>query len=301
MRKSGFTLIELLVVMAMIAVLLGLLVPAVQRVRESASRLNCMNNLKQVSLALLNHHDAFKQLPAGYSSAVDSLGNDTGPGWGWAARLLPHMEQEILFKAVDFTKPVESPLNGSAREAIIKPLLCPSDIGSAKPFPIGSRGASGALGSVICQVGPSNFVGNFGVGEPGVDGEGVLFRNSAVRIEDILDGSSTTFVVGERSFRFAEATWTGAVTGSAHGPTAVSPLPFVESHPSNFVLSHTGETYLGPGYPEETNHFSAIHLGGGNFGFADGHVSYLSRNTSYATYKALSTRAGGESIRSGDY
>lgn len=301
MRRVAFTLIELLVVTAIIAVLLGLLVPAVQKVRESASRLNCINNLKQVSLALLNHHDVFKQFPAGYTSGVDAMGNDSGPGWGWAARLLPHMEQEALFRTLDFNKPIDNAANALGREAMIKSFLCPSDVGPPKPFAVGPRSANGAMTSTLCMVAPANLVGCFGVGEPGVDGEGVFFRNSAVRIADILDGSSTTFVVGERSFRYAEATWVGAVTGAAHGPTVNSPLPFLESHASNFVLAHTGETYQGPGYPEETNHFSAIHTGGGNFAFADGHVGFLSRNTTYGTYKALSTRAGGETIRNGDY
>jgi prepilin-type N-terminal cleavage/methylation domain-containing protein/prepilin-type processing-associated H-X9-DG protein len=301
MRRTAFSLIELLVVIAIIAVLLGLLVPAVQKVRESASRLNCINNLKQVSLALLNHHDVLKQFPAGYASGVDSMGNDTGPGWGWAARLLPNMEQEALFKTIDFTKSIDNSANALSREAVIKSFLCPSDAGSSKPFAVGPRSTNGAMTSTLCLVAPTNFVGNFGVGEPGVDGEGVFFRNSAVRIADILDGTSSTFVVGERSFRFADATWTGAVTGASHGPTVNSPLPFVEGHPSNYVLAHTGETYQGPGYPEETNHFSAIHTGGGNFAFADGHVGFLSKKTTYATYKALSTRAGGESIQNGDY
>jgi prepilin-type processing-associated H-X9-DG protein len=70
---------------------------------------------------------------------------------------------------------------------------------------------------------------------------------------------------------------------------------------SNFVLAHTGETYDGPAYPTEINNFTARHTGGGNFVFADGHVTYLSRSTTYATYKALSTRASGEAIQSGDY
>lgn len=242
MRRAAFTLIELLVVTAIIAVLLGLLVPAVQKIRESASRLNCINNLKQVSLALLNHHDALKQFPAGYASGVDAMGNDTGPGWGWAARLLPYMEQESLFRSIDFTKPIDNAGNGLARETMIKSLLCPSDVVAAKPFAVGPRSANGTITGTLCLVAPANFVGCFGVGEPGVDGEGIFFRNSAVRIADILDCTSTTFVVGERSFRYADATWAGVVTGSAHGPTADSPLPFFGKPSLQFCFGpHRGD------------------------------------------------------------
>ena len=138
MRRTAFSLIELLVVVAIIAVLLGLLVPAVQKVRESASRLNCINNLKQVSLALLNHHDAAKQFPAGYASGVDPMGNDTGPGWGWAARLLPNMEQEALFKLYtnwggnDATGiRYNSGGNATVASTRFKNLTCPSDTPSS--------------------------------------------------------------------------------------------------------------------------------------------------------------------------
>src|SRR6266704_2883489 len=103
-RRPGFTLIELLVVIAIIGTLLGLLMPAVQKVREAAARLQCKNNLRQVGLALHNYHDAQLALPPGYvafGSYVDGA-TDTAPGWGWAALLLPYMEQDPLYRQINF-------------------------------------------------------------------------------------------------------------------------------------------------------------------------------------------------------
>ncbi len=300
-RRLAFTLIELLVVIAIIGVLIGLLVPAVQKVREAAGRMQCTNNLKQVGLALMNYHDTNRKFPPGYVSTPDASGNDTGPGWGWAAHILAQMEQDNLYCQIDFKQPVEAAANAAARIMIVKSLLCPSDSSPTQAFPVGPRSATAQLTSTICTVAAANYVANFGVGEPGVDGDGIFYRNSSVNIADIIDGTSSTLMVGERSFYHAEATWTGAVTGSDLGPTPNSPLPVQTENASNFVLAHTGESFEGPGNPKEINHYTSRHTGGGNFLFGDGHVAYLNRSTTYATYKALSTRSKGEVIAMGDY
>ena len=100
LRRLGFTLIELLVVIAIIGVLIGLLLPAVQKVREAAARAKCTSQLMQVGLALQNYHDASRRFPAGYTSGVAADGSDTGPGWGWAAAVLPYVEQAPLAAAI---------------------------------------------------------------------------------------------------------------------------------------------------------------------------------------------------------
>jgi prepilin-type N-terminal cleavage/methylation domain-containing protein/prepilin-type processing-associated H-X9-DG protein len=299
-RRWGFTLIELLVVIAIIAVLIGLLLPAVQKVREAANRMACTNNLKQIGLALHNYHDTFKSFPPGYISGVDASGDDTGPGWGWAAFLLPQMEQQNLYATIYFAEPIESANNATPRRTLLKSYLCPSDAPPTGPFPVGPRTATGQINPVICDVAPANYVGNFGIGEPGVDGEGIFFRNSHIRMDDITDGKSSTFLAGERSFRYAESTWVGAVTTAQQFPTPGSPMPLLPENASNFVLGHTDEAFQGPAVPTEINHFSSAHIGGVHFLFADGHVSFLGSSVNFSLYKALSTRAGGEPV-SGDY
>ena len=301
LTRAGFTLIELLVVIAIMAVLVGLLVPAVQKVRESAARLQCVNHLKQVGLALHNYHDGAGQFPAGYLSGFDGVGNDTGPGWGWAAQILPQIEQEGLFRLINLKLSIESVVHSQARATIIKNYLCPSDSSPAEAFAVGPRTTHGELASTLCLVSPGSYVGCFGIGEPGVDGDGVFYRGSSVRIADITDGASSTLMVGERSFRDAQSTWVGAVINANQVPTPGSPLALQVLPAANFVLAHTGETFNGPAFPEEINHFTSRHAGAGNFVFADGHVAGLGRSISYQVYKAIATRAGGEVVAHGDY
>ncbi len=123
--KRGFTLVELLVVIAIIAMLIALILPAVQQAREAARRLECKNNLKQISLALQNYYGSHNGFPPGYVSNFDSAGSDTGPGWGWAAMILPELEQANLQNSIVFTQPIEAVVNRAARSTPIKAYLCP--------------------------------------------------------------------------------------------------------------------------------------------------------------------------------
>src|SRR5271154_6462954 len=130
-KRSGFTLIELLVVIAIIGILVGLLVPAVQKVREASSIAQCKNNLKQIGLALHSYHDTNKVFPPGYidgnKDPASTPDNDVGPGWGWATFLLPDLEQDNLYRQIDFTQGVGIGVNAQVSQTPLTIYQCPSD------------------------------------------------------------------------------------------------------------------------------------------------------------------------------
>lgn len=236
---------------------------------------------------LLNYHDQAKSFPPGYQSNVAADGSDTGPGWGWAAFILPQMEQQTLFASIQFSQPIEAPINAGPRVTTIKSYLCPSDSAPAT-WPATTYNSAGTVTSTICDVASANYVGVYGIGEPGVDGDGIFSRNSHIAIGDVTDGTSQTLLVGERNHGLAPATWVGAVTNAELYPY----------NSSNFVLGHTGESN-GPANPVDINNFASRHTGGVNFVFADGHVQFLTNSVSQSVYLALSTCAGGEPLGGG--
>lgn len=295
--RRAFTLIELLVVIAIIGVLVGLLLPAVQAAREAARRAQCVNNLKQIGLALHNYDGSHQTFPSGYVSNVNATGDDLGPGWGWAPMLLPQFEQTPLFNAINFNLAIEAPDNLTSRLPLVNNFLCPSD--SVQVYWAVNRDvATGAARQNICQIAPSNYIAMYGNGEPGPSGDGLFFRNSRVSLRDITDGTGQTIAIGERSHRLGEATWVGSVTNAIMFPTDNDDTGRYRAETSSgMVLGHVGER-VGPGDPRsDVNQFYSLHAGrGANFLFADGHVQFLKATMDYRTYQALATRAGGEVI-----
>ena len=314
-RRSGFTLIELLVVIAIIGVLIGLLLPAVQASREQARRSTCVNNLKQMGLSLANYATTHGGFPPGYVSKWDAYqGKELGPGWGWGTMLLPELEQGSLYNAINFNLKIQAPDQQTVRSSLLSVHLCPSDQ-VAKTWTVTESetwiygGKIYTAGISLCDVPSSNYVGVFGIAEPGVEGEGVFFRDSFVSYASITDGLSNTFSVGERSENLnagrGQATWLGAVPGATLWSCAPSPYDpdggvCRKEDGSGMTLGHTGEGH-GPGDPHgDVNQFLSRHGRGAHFLFCDGHARYISGSINYPTYKALSTRAFGEVI-SGDF
>jgi prepilin-type N-terminal cleavage/methylation domain-containing protein/prepilin-type processing-associated H-X9-DG protein len=297
-RHGGFTLVELLVVIAIIGILIALLLPAIQSAREAARRSSCTNNLKQIGIALQNYHNSHGTFPAGYISNVDSAANDTGPGWGWAALILPYNEEKPLSDSIRWEESIEASTNATPRMASLKIYLCPSD-DTLPSWTAMQHDASGNPGEPVSDVASANYVGVFGVSEPGVDGEGIFFRNSKVSFREITDGTSQTLIVGERSFRWGPATWVGAVTKASLYPAPDSPSARIVDNASGMTLGHTSE---GPPNASgiECNNFSSAHSDGANMLFADGHVQFIPTTIDRLVFRYLSTRAGGESI-TGDY
>ena len=306
-RRPAFTLVELLVVIAIIAVLTGLLLPAVQKVRAAAADSQCRNNLKQVGLGLHHFHDAAGAFPHGYTCAVGAKGDDFGPGWGWAAELLPFIEQTGLYDAIRFDLLIDDPRNTAARLTRPKVYLCPAAGGpDVWAMPQGRRYTSDegevevVTGHGYCDVAATNYVGVYGTTEPGVNGDGLFSRNKQFKLGDVTDGTSHTLFVGERSEDLGPASWVGSVYRAVLNPLPGSIAVPIPDHACGLVLGHTGDK-AGPGQKGSyVNQFWSRHWGGTNFLFADGHVSRLKPTLEKSIYNALATRRGNETVP-GDY
>ena len=304
-RRTAFTLIELLVVIAVIGVLIALLLPAVQHAREAARRAQCKNNLRQIGLALHNYIDSNDVLPPGYIgtwAVGDPNKVDRGPGWGWAANLLHFVEQEELYHAINFERPIEADANVTSRRRILNIYLCPSE-----PHSHVMDVLAVDQSTVITQVGSSNYVGMFGAGEIGDNldnGNGAFFRNSRVGPKSFSDGLSRTIVVGERSHNISHVTWTGAVTGGWSGTTPPSDGGTVKTpydpEPSFIMILGPVGTKDGkrtPNDPEAHNEdYWSYHTGGCHMLMGDGSVQFIHDQIDPTVFQSLATRAGGETV-----
>lgn len=313
--RSGFSLIELLVVIAIIGILVALLLPAVQAAREQARRTACTNNLKQIGLAIANYTNRHGALPPGYQSIYNTLSQEeTGPGWGWASMILPDLEQQSLHDRIAFETSIQSLSMATVRTVPLAVFLCPSDnmphtwtATDGETWLYMGRIYSSSI--PICDIAGSNYVGCFGISEPGVNGEGVFYRGSYMPLTAITDGLSQTLCVGERSENLQQgrgmATWVGAVPGANLWSCAPNPYEpdagtCVQEASAGMILGHTGEGH-GPGDPYgDVNQFTSRHGGGCFFVYCDGHVQFLRKTMNYSVYLALSTRNWGEII-SNDY
>jgi prepilin-type N-terminal cleavage/methylation domain-containing protein/prepilin-type processing-associated H-X9-DG protein len=287
-RPSAFTLIELLVVISIIGVLIALLLPAVQRAREAARRIQCVNNLKQIGIALHGYHDRHGCLPSGYTFAPGF----TWGGFGWAAMILPGAEQQNLFNAANFGMPLWSDANTTIATTAVGLYLCPSDETSPGHF-LTRAPYRYAMASYVASFGPLDLDAF-----PN-DRSGLFSRNSSTGFRDVTDGLSQTLAVGERhNGKFprvvgsgghvsVETVWMGAVMEG-----------YVDAH-GHTTLFVTGHTPTSPALDDEDA--ASRHDGGTNFAFGDGSVRFLKDTIALTVYRSLSTIAGGEVVSSDSY
>jgi prepilin-type N-terminal cleavage/methylation domain-containing protein/prepilin-type processing-associated H-X9-DG protein len=292
--RGGFTLIELLVVIAIVAILIGLLVPAVQQVRSAAARAQCQNNLKQIGLACHAFHDAKKVLPPGYTATASYP--STSPGWGWAAFLLPYVEQDPLYRQINFNLPVE---NQTAIQALVPIFLCPADTPSAGPFAVTT-----ITQTTVCRAGPSSYAATCGSDASEVDdpvGNGIFYRNSKTRLTDITDGTSNTVMIGDRAWLDTKGIWAGVPNGAVTRAGASNPWQSTTGPAQALVLVHNNWINIKTDADGGLDDFSSAHVGGVNMVFADGSVRFIRSITvdgaDHLAFWAMGTRAGGDSIQ----
>jgi prepilin-type processing-associated H-X9-DG protein len=294
-------MVELLVVIAIIGVLVGLLLPAVQKVRESANRTQCQNNLKQIGVAMHNYHDTQGAFPVGYLDptpwpATGGAPPDVGPGWGWCSFLMPFLEQLDLYKQINFKCDVSDSANVPVHGVFLKNLFCPSD-GAPHMFTITDGGSNSWTMSQSSYVACN---GNDGVDDFTTPPHTGAFLRATVgfRTPEIVDGLSNTFFVGERTGFLSYSTWSGGPTGALN--------PFLMD-PGNFgaevtlLLCHAGPT--GPNSPGvfDADSTRSPHAQGVNFLFGDGSVHFIDNGIDIPVWMALATRAGDEIIRGDQY
>jgi prepilin-type processing-associated H-X9-DG protein/prepilin-type N-terminal cleavage/methylation domain-containing protein len=262
---GGFTLIELLVVMAIIGVLIGLLLPAVQASRGAARRVECVNNMSQTSLAILNYENAFESFPAGSINPTGPITNKAqGYHASWVTQTLPFLEQTMLYNNINFGLSMYAGGNDTARRTTMRTLLCPADGGPR----------------VVNGFGLTNFAGNHHHTEAPIDvtNTGLLFLNSQVRTEDIEDGSSNTILIGEKLRDATDLGWASGTRATLrNGGTPINgPTPAAVA-----------------ALPDPVGGFGSKHPGGANFAFADGHVRFLTATTKPAILQSQLNRQDG--------
>jgi prepilin-type N-terminal cleavage/methylation domain-containing protein/prepilin-type processing-associated H-X9-DG protein len=323
--RRAFTLIELLVVIAIIAILIGLLLPAVQKVREAASRIKCSNNLKQLALAAHNYHGTVERFPPG----VNQLSFASAPrfrGVTLFVYLAPFMEQDNLTKDWNLTDPLvntQLPAPGpTAKTATLVPiLLCPSDVisgpnpvdsGSNRWYALTSYGGNG--GSRSYDPAAATNDGIFFVIGPGSQ---TAPTGKPVRIADVLDGTSNTALFGERSHhdlnndaaagvvvppsgQFVNRMGSVGWWANSGGRLAAGDVTMSAFAPINYrVPANPPTDYAGffPLYELRVNAFGSQHSGGANFALADGSIRFVRDTIDAANLRRFCVRYDGEVLQ----
>jgi prepilin-type N-terminal cleavage/methylation domain-containing protein/prepilin-type processing-associated H-X9-DG protein len=328
--RSGFTLIELLVVIAIIGVLIALLLPAVQSAREAARRAQCINNLKQLGLALHNYHDVQGAFPLG-RAVVPTPPPGYGPfdfSYSPFAKILPFIEQSTILSSLNFNLPYLDPANSTAYGSSMNVLLCPSDShrGLIPPGWGGTNYRSNEGTSVAMWYGANDLSGvNANLPPP----NGLFFAGLVCRVADVTDGTSNTAAFSEHVLGdFNQSLATDKADTFRPGTYPATPDDAVNLC-RNFDwtnLAYQGVSNVGApwiyGYHSTTSYWhsgppnsrscmfppsrimttaNSMHPGGVNVGFADGSVRFVKDSVSIVTWRSLGTRNLNEVISADSY
>ncbi|HTI52374.1 MAG TPA: DUF1559 domain-containing protein [Planctomycetaceae bacterium] len=272
--RRGLTVLELLVVLAIVGVLLGLVLPALNAARESARKLTCSHNLRQLGIALHSYHDVFAGLPAGWQR--ESSGRSA---FGWASGILTFIEQEPLDQKVDRTRSIDAAENLSACRQSFPMLLCPSDNAPARFELFADQGTVASWPpKVLARLPGANYVGIFGTLDPdtvdGRIGNGAFLEGRSIRMAEFQRGLSQSLLVGERTAQRLTSTWIGFVIGGEDAPGRVA-----------------GGVILGPNRRDADEcEFDSRHPGSVNFLWGDAGVRSISDSIDSAIYRRFARR-----------
>jgi prepilin-type N-terminal cleavage/methylation domain-containing protein/prepilin-type processing-associated H-X9-DG protein len=301
-RKSAFTLIELLVVLAIIAVLIGLLIPAVQKVREAAHRMRCSSNLKNVGLALHQYENTYGKFPpCRIEGPFREAGVPTAVFHGWGGFILPFIEQNALAAKYRWDLNNDDPANQPVASTQLKIMQCPSAQAdrfmTLAPWSSTVRGActdyapTEGVDSVLARMGLMDAVGNY---------RGVMTTNSMTRLRHITDGTSNTLLLVEDAGRPRH--WRA---GHAGPDQMIGGCPWVGTANPVLVMGATPDGLARPGpcalNCSNDDEIYSFHPGGANVVFADGSVHFLKAGMDIRLLARLVTRAGGEVVSGNDY
>lgn len=288
-KRNAFTLVELLVVIAIIGILIGMLLPAVQQVREAARRIHCSNNIRQIGLALMNYESAHKKFPPGWKTLDQTAIAE--PGWGWSASILPYIEGQNVSDQINFNVAIDDHMHEDVIQSVVPVYLCPSEVADTivnldthiehdhdddsfayheqehehEELWVGRSNYSGVFGSIEIEDNPLN-------------GNGAFYANSKVRFADLKDGTSNTFIVGERTNELGPISWVGVV-------------PHVDEPLSRIV----GSADHSPNHPEgHFEDFRSYHPNGINVVMADGSAHFITSSINPLVFQSLATINGRE-------
>ncbi|WZO99927.1 DUF1559 domain-containing protein [Isosphaeraceae bacterium EP7] len=304
-RREGFTLIELLVVISIIAVLIALLLPAVQSARSAARRVQCVNNMMQLGLALQSYESSHEAYPPGVTDLAGPVANaPTGMHHNWIIRILPYMDQRNAYNRFNFDVSVYDGRHDTVRALKISTLLCPSE-----GFP--------SIG------GKTNYAACHNDVEAPIDvtNNGMFVLNRSVRHDEITDGAAFTIFLGEITHNREDLGWASGTRSTIRntnstpnhpilslidaGYQATVPKGELPDEPVNPLgtaeVDENGESIVsgplaGPIVPGLVGGFSSTHEGGADFSFGDGSVRFLKNSINPKVFRNLGNRADGDLI-----